>query len=216
MPNSENLRKQAKLYVRWHRQRYYPVAAVIRGFLPRFLGLTDQGVLDAVFKLGDAQELVARKHGYAGWAELMEGIKTMSAAQEKIRRTTAIIAAEPQIFVSDLSRAVQFYVHKLGFELAFSHGEPAFYAQVFRDGGRINLRQVDVPVFDSSFHEREHDALCVTFTLDDAKPLYLEFEAASVPFHQSLRNEPWGARTFIVRDPDGNLIGFSGAGQPQD
>jgi len=30
-----------------------------------------------------------------------------------------------------------------------------------------------------------------------------------VDFAQTLRNEPWGARTFIVRDPDGNLILFA-------
>ncbi len=30
MPNIENLKKQAKQYLRWHRERYYPVAAQIR------------------------------------------------------------------------------------------------------------------------------------------------------------------------------------------
>jgi hypothetical protein len=44
------------------------------------------------------------------------------------------------------------------------------------------------------------------------KPLYLEYQAAGVAFHQTLRTEPWGARTFIVRDPDGNLILFAGRG----
>jgi hypothetical protein len=34
-----------------------------------------------------------------------------------------------------------------------------------------------------------------------------------VLFHQTLKSEPWGARTFIVRDPDGNLILFSGGGR---
>ena len=38
----------------------------------------------------------------------------------------------------------------------------------------------------------------------------LACEAAGVPFHQRLRAEPWGARTFIVRDPDGNLLAFAG------
>jgi catechol 2,3-dioxygenase-like lactoylglutathione lyase family enzyme len=28
----------------------------------------------------------------------------------------------------------------------------------------------------------------------------------------NLRTEPWGARTFIVKDPDGNLIAFAGKG----
>ena len=42
VPNLENLRKQAKLYVRWHREGYYPVAAQIRAVLPRFKDLTDR------------------------------------------------------------------------------------------------------------------------------------------------------------------------------
>jgi hypothetical protein len=29
-------------------------------------------------------------------------------------------------------------------------------------------------------------------------------------FFQTLRKEPWGAKTFIVKDPDGNLLLFSG------
>jgi uncharacterized glyoxalase superfamily protein PhnB len=37
-------------------------------------------------------------------------------------------------------------------------------------------------------------------------------QAAGVRFHQTLRTEPWGARTFIVRDPEGNLILFAGRG----
>jgi hypothetical protein len=36
MPSLENLRKQAKLVLRGHRDRYYPVAAQIRALLPRF------------------------------------------------------------------------------------------------------------------------------------------------------------------------------------
>ena len=40
--------------------------------------------------------------------------------------------------------------------------------------------------------------------------LFAEFEVAGVLFHQRLCDEPWGARTFIVSDPDGNLILFAG------
>jgi hypothetical protein len=59
MPSLENLRKQAKLILRWHRDRYYPVAAQIR-LLPRYQHMTDHQVLAASFKVSDAQELVAR------------------------------------------------------------------------------------------------------------------------------------------------------------
>ena len=33
---------------------------------------------------------------------------------------------------------------------------------------------------------------------------------AEVPFHQPLNTEPWGAGTFVVSDPDENLILFAG------
>mgnify|MGYP003428741418 FL=1 len=108
--------------------------------------------------------------------------------------------------------ALGFYVEKLGFSVSFTYGEPAFYAQVVRDGGCLNLRVVHGPVFDVGLPQREGDVLAATFTLDDAKPLDLEYLNRGVAFHQSLRTEPWGARTFVVADPDGNLLAFAGHG----
>lgn len=120
-----------------------------------------------------------------------------------------LVAAEPQLFVSDITASCDFYTRKLGFEVAFVYGSPPFYAQVFRDGARLNLRHVDGPVFDARFRFRERDALSATITVDDIKPLFLEFQSAGMMFHQTLRTEPWGARTFIVQDPDGNLLAFT-------
>jgi uncharacterized glyoxalase superfamily protein PhnB len=47
-------------------------------------------------------------------------------------------------------------------------------------------------------------------THEEIKQLFLEFQAAGVTFFQTLRKEPWGAKTFIVKDPDGNLLLFAG------
>jgi catechol 2,3-dioxygenase-like lactoylglutathione lyase family enzyme len=212
--NLEHLRKQAKLYLRWHREGYYPVAVQIRTILARFGGLSDREVLAAGFKLSDAQELVARKSGFESWPALIKGVGSMKESPASTVGSSVgssiIVASEPQVFVSDLETASAFYVDKLGFKVVLSYGEPPFYAQIARDGGRLNLRRVSGPVFDSGFRSREADALSATLTLDDAKPLFLEFQKAGVAFHQTLRTEPWGARTFIVQDPDGNLIAFAG------
>lgn len=121
------------------------------------------------------------------------------------------LAAEPQIFVADIDRALKFYVELLGFEIGFSYGVPPFYAQVVRGGARINLRRVEGAVFDPSLREREGDVLAATVTLDAAGPLFEEYRAAGVVFHQLLRTEAWSAETFIVADPDGNLVAFAGA-----
>ncbi|MEO8374903.1 MAG: VOC family protein [Sphingomonas bacterium] len=120
------------------------------------------------------------------------------------------MAAEPQLYVSDLDQACQFYVRKLGFDVMFSHGDPPFYAQIRRGGWRLNLRSVGGPVFDRGFRDREADALSATLTLSDARPIFQEWREAGADFHQALKAEAWGALTFIVRDPDGNLIAIAG------
>jgi catechol 2,3-dioxygenase-like lactoylglutathione lyase family enzyme len=121
----------------------------------------------------------------------------------------ALVAAEPQLFVADVATSCEFYVQKLGFAVAFTYGEPPFYAQVLRDGVSLNLRFLAEPAIDPERRERE-GLLSATITLVDAEPLCREFATAGVVFHQTLRTEPWGARTFIVSDPDGNLILFAG------
>lgn len=212
MPNLENLKKQAKLYLRWHRDQYYPVAARIRAVLPRFRDLSDREVLAHSFRLADAQELIARKTGFESWEALRTGVQAMTHSQvEKLSRS-ALLSAEPQLFVADIAKSCKFYTEKLGFEVAFTYGEPPFYGQVFRDGAKLNLRCLSNPAIDPQLRDSEH-LLSASITLDDAKPLFVELQAAGVTFHQTLRTEPWGARTFIVRDPDGNLILFAGQGE---
>ena len=120
-----------------------------------------------------------------------------------------LVAAEPQLYVRDIVASSEFYARKLGFAVAFTYGEPPFYAQVFRDAARLNLRQVDAPVVDPVRRDAEQ-LLAASITLEDAKPLFVEYQESGVEFVQALRTEPWGARTFVVRDPDGNLLLFAG------
>ena len=124
-----------------------------------------------------------------------------------------LIAAIPQLFVSDIMASCGFFARKLGFAVAFVHGEPPFYAQVTRGGAQIALRHVDRDVVDkiAAAMKADVDMLAASISVDDVETLYREFQAARVAFHQDLRTEEWGARTFIVRDPDGNLLLFAGS-----
>ena len=137
---------------------------------------------------------------------------------EKKKRSASrpiITAAEPQLFVANIKASCDFFTERLGFKVAFVYGEPPFYGQVIRDGARLNLRCVDAPVIDNRLRERE-DLLSASMTVgiaDEIKQLYLEMQAAGVVFHQTLRKEPWKSRNFIVKDPDGNLLLFSGPGE---
>jgi catechol 2,3-dioxygenase-like lactoylglutathione lyase family enzyme len=212
MPNLENLRKQAKLILRWHRDRYYPVAAQIRA-LPRFSQMTDPDILGHSFRLSDAQELVARQHGFESWQALKTGLSTMPDHADTPPTTKVVITSvEPELFVTDIAASCDFFTGKLGFTIAFTYGDPPFYAQVMRNVARLNLKCVDQPVIDPALRDREEllSAALTVATAEEIKQLFLEFQTAGVIFFQTLRREPWGARNFIVKDPDGNLLLFAG------
>ncbi|HLH03777.1 MAG TPA: VOC family protein [Bryobacteraceae bacterium] len=116
-----------------------------------------------------------------------------------------------QLFARDMQASIDFFTEKLGFTLDFVYGEPSFYGQVSRDNARLAIRHVDEPVFTPGIREREH-LLSASITLasaDEIDQLFRAYQTAGVRFHQSLRIEPWGAKTFIVKDPDDNLILFA-------
>jgi uncharacterized glyoxalase superfamily protein PhnB len=136
----------------------------------------------------------------------------MSDHAETIFTRAVIAGAEPQLFVADIKSSCDFFTAKLGFAIVFTYGEPPFYAQVKRDGARLNLKHVDRPVIDPGLRDREEllSAALTVATAEEIKQLFLEFQAAGATFFQTLKQQPWGARNFIVKDPDGNLLLFAG------
>jgi catechol 2,3-dioxygenase-like lactoylglutathione lyase family enzyme len=212
MPNIENLKKQAKQYLRWHRERYYPVAAQIRAVLPRFRDMEDVQILEASFRLADAQELVARQMGFNGWQALKSGADAMA---DELKQTTPhpiLNSIEVQLFVTNIKSSCDFYTNKLGFEVAFVYGDPPFYGQVVRDKAKINLRLVCEPVFAGDVRKRECllSASITVAAANEIKQLFLSYQAVGVSFQQTLKKELRGSRTFIVSDPDENLLLFAG------
>jgi uncharacterized glyoxalase superfamily protein PhnB len=48
----------------------------------------------------------------------------------------------------------------------------------------------------------------LSVTTTDAKALFVQYQAAGVEFQERLKEKPWKAVEFVVRDPDGNLVLF--------
>ncbi|MCC7426027.1 MAG: VOC family protein [Alphaproteobacteria bacterium] len=117
-------------------------------------------------------------------------------------------AAYPQLFVRDIRAACDWFGRVLGFATVFQHGEPPFYAQVAREGARINLRCVDQPVFVEGIREAEV-LLSAYLVVDDVDALFAEMRRSGAEFQQEPTEQPWGVRDFVVRDPDGNLLLFA-------
>jgi catechol 2,3-dioxygenase-like lactoylglutathione lyase family enzyme len=136
----------------------------------------------------------------------------MTAPAETIAAKAVIAGVEPQLFVADILASCDFFVAQLGFTVVFTYGEPPYYAQVKRDSARLNLRCVDRPAIDPQFRDRAEllSATFVVSTPEEIEQLFLEFQESGVTFVQTLSRKPWGARDFIIRDIDGNLLLFAG------
>jgi len=212
-PGLQNLKKRAKLVVRQHASRHFPVAERIRRNLPAFSSHTDRQVLETRFTLSQAQDLIAHELGFSSWAQLKRGIENMSSRETASPQPdrlgqTEMLAVHPQIFVTNMERAVGFYRDQLGFSVEYLYGEPPYYGLVVRDAVALNLRHVDQLPVDTELRDREQ-LLAATIVVLDAKALFLSFKGAGISFLQKYREQPWGAHDFIVPDPDGNLIHFA-------
>ena len=113
MLNLDNLRKQAKLLVRWHRAGNYSVGGRIRN-LPRYRNLTDVEALALKFPLSEAQEIIALEAGYEGWEALKTGLSTIPKQARRAPDAGLVLkAAMPGVFVSKGAR------HESGSQAAF-------------------------------------------------------------------------------------------------
>ena len=108
--------------------------------MPRFLKIADSEILAASFELSDAQDTVARQHGFDSWQALKTGLSTTSRKVNTSPSKVTIVNAEPQLFIANIKRSCEFFCKKLGFSLVFSYADPPYYAQVGRDAARLNLR----------------------------------------------------------------------------
>jgi catechol 2,3-dioxygenase-like lactoylglutathione lyase family enzyme len=206
--NLDNLKKQAKLLVRWHREGNHSIGGRIRS-LPRYRNLTDVEALALKFPLSEAQKIIASDAGYASWAELKTGLAAAPKRKKPAPSVPEIKGAKPVINVANVQASAAFFRDKLGFKIDFLHGSPPFYGSVSRGGACLHLRFVHEPVFKDGVREEEQ-LLSAFLDVDNIKGLFAEFKAAGVGFVQPLRKEPWGASAFIVLDSDGNWICFAG------
>jgi catechol 2,3-dioxygenase-like lactoylglutathione lyase family enzyme len=209
MANLDNLKKQAKLLVRWHRAGNHSVGGRIRS-LPRYRNLTDLEALALRFPLSEAQEIIALEAGYANWAALKAGASAVQKEALPMSAGAVLKGAVPVVFVANVQTSAAFFRDRLGFAIDFLHGDPPFYGSVSRGAARLHLRFVHEPVFSPGAREREDGLLSAFVDVANVKDLFAEYKAAGVDFAQPLRKEPWGASAFVVLDPDANWICFAG------
>ncbi|KAA1182673.1 glyoxalase/bleomycin resistance/extradiol dioxygenase family protein [Rhizobium tropici] len=206
MPTLDTYRKQAKLLMRWHRERDYSIGGRVR-MLDRFKALTDREILAMKFPLTLAQEIVAVEAGHRSWAELkavaVDAAKTPAASAEP----PVFKSVVPILLVRNVEASAAFFRDKLGFMAEFLHGLPPFYGAVSRNGIWIHLRLVYEPYF-AAAAAKEGSLILASIEVSNVQGLFEEFKGRGVEFAQPLTKQAWGGTDFHVRDPDGNVISF--------
>jgi catechol 2,3-dioxygenase-like lactoylglutathione lyase family enzyme len=104
----------------------------------------------------------------------------------------------PTVPVTDLERALGFYVGVLGMTETFRNGDPVGFVIVERDIAEIHLSL-----------DRDHRASTenvLHLMVDDADAVFEQVTARGVRIVKGVRDADYGLRTFVMADPDGNRI----------
>jgi catechol 2,3-dioxygenase-like lactoylglutathione lyase family enzyme len=105
----------------------------------------------------------------------------------------------PTIPVTDIARSEAFYESVFGMTKTFENGDPVGF--VIMKGGDAELHLTLVRDHVGRAYNLMH------LIVDGAEALYRRCEAAEgARIIKRLRDAPWGMRTFVVADPDGNRI----------
>lgn len=113
---------------------------------------------------------------------------------------TARFDGSATIFVvKNVLDSVAYYRDRLGFEIAFTYGEPVFYAGVCRGGITIHL---------SATTKRQVGQGGLNVFVPDVDGLHDEFRRRGAVILKPPQNYDYGMRDFDVADPDGNYLCF--------
>jgi len=102
------------------------------------------------------------------------------------------------LFVSSIPEAIDFYTRKLGFDLAFTWGEPPTMAGV-------NLGQVQIFL---ELGTPSPKGCSLYFVIGDADAAYQFHLGNAVEIVAPPEDKPWGLREYSVRDLNGYYLNF--------
>lgn len=107
----------------------------------------------------------------------------------------------PIIGTRDIQKAIEFYIGRLGFELAFrDETDPPNY---------VGFRRDEVEIHMQFQFEYETAPIRLRFLVEDPDALFSEYWQRGVECVPSgVHDTPWGTREFALYDPDRNALAF--------
>jgi catechol 2,3-dioxygenase-like lactoylglutathione lyase family enzyme len=100
--------------------------------------------------------------------------------------------------VTDIARAVRFYVDVLGLAKTFENGTPVGFVILQRGAAELHLTLAK--------QHRASDRNVAHLLVADATKLHDHLVAHDTRIVKGIRDADYGLRTFVFADPDGNRI----------
>ena len=109
-------------------------------------------------------------------------------------------SAAPVIATEDVSASVDYFVRILGFARDFTWGDPPVYAGV--KAGQVEVYFTHDPAMSRAIRERglTPDVFLWVTGIDE---IYAQHQAQGAQIIEPLSQRPWGARQYVVREPNG-------------
>lgn len=114
-----------------------------------------------------------------------------------------IESISPILSVTDLARSIDFYRHTLGFDLAWSWGDPPDIAAVCRDNVEIMIIQ--------RADAKPAGASHISLGVSGIDAYYSMLVDAGVTVVVPIGDRPYGMRDFRIADPSGNELSIGQA-----
>ena len=115
--------------------------------------------------------------------------------------------AATRIFTDDVDALVDFYNHATGLTAVRLH---PMFAEVRTTSGTLAIASTATVarLGDNAAEARTNRSIALDFLVDDVDATYARLKETTAELVNVPTDMPWGNRSLLVRDPDGNLINF--------
>jgi catechol 2,3-dioxygenase-like lactoylglutathione lyase family enzyme len=112
-----------------------------------------------------------------------------------------------RLITGDVARLVEFYERVTGVEASWSNEN---FAELRTASATLAIAGTrTVPLFaPGSAHPADNHSVIIEFLVDDVDDVHQNLIGLVEDFVNEPTTMPWGNRTLLFRDPDGNLVNF--------
>ncbi|MEU2103532.1 VOC family protein [Nocardia sp. NPDC019255] len=112
-----------------------------------------------------------------------------------------------RIITGDVARLVEFYERATGAQATWGNED---FAELETAGATLAIGSTrTVPMFaPGSARPADNHSVIIEFLVDDVDSVYINLTGFVTDFVTKPTTMPWGNRSLLFRDPDGNLVNF--------